>query len=162
MKTIYTFLLLAFVSASAQKPEINKILDNWHKAAAEGNFNGYFGAFTKDAIYIGTEAAENWNMGQFKAFSKPYFDKGKAWDFKAVERNIYLSADGKIAWFDELLDTWMKICRGSGVLVKENGTWKIKHYVLSATVPNDNIEEVVKAKAKIEDAYLEELKKRKR
>jgi hypothetical protein len=29
------------------------------------------------------------------------------------------------AWFDELLDTQMKICRGSGILVKENKQWKI-------------------------------------
>jgi hypothetical protein len=30
----------------------------------------------------------------------------------------------------------MKICRGSGVLVKIDGKWKIKHYVLSMTIPN--------------------------
>ena len=161
MKFLYLFLLTVSISAFAQKPEINKILDDWHKAAAEGNFNAYFGAFTKDAIYIGTDASENWNMDQFKAFSKPYFDKGKAWDFKPVERHIYFSADGKTAWFDELLDTWMKICRGSGALVKEGNTWKIKHYVLSMTVPNDVVEETVKVKAKIEDAYLEKIKSKK-
>jgi hypothetical protein len=32
-----------------------------------------------------------------------------------------------------LLNTQMKICRGSGVLVKIDGEWKIKHYVLSMT-----------------------------
>ena len=53
----------------------------------------------------------------------------------------------------------MKICQGSGVLVKENGVWKIKHYVLSVTVPNDNINEVVKTKAPIEDALIQKLKK---
>lgn len=163
MKTLYTLLLLATVSAYSQKPEINKLLDNWHQAAADGNFNAYFGAMSTDAIYIGTDATENWDMEKFKAFAKPYFDKGKAWDFKALERNIYVSADGKIAWFDELLDTWMKICRGSGVLRKEkNGEWKIVHYVLSITVPNDMIGEAVKTKEKIEDAYIEELKKRKK
>jgi hypothetical protein len=30
----------------------------------------------------------------------------------------------------------MKICRGSGVVVKIDGKWKIKHYVLSMTIPN--------------------------
>ena len=50
-----------------------------------------------------------------------------------------------MAWFDELLDTHMKICRGSGVLVDQgNGQWKIKHYVLSMTVPNENVDEIVK------------------
>jgi hypothetical protein len=42
----------------------------------------------------------------------------------------------KMAWFDEL-STQMKICRGSGVLVKIGNDWKIKHYVLSMTVPNE-------------------------
>lgn len=53
----------------------------------------------------------------------------------------------------------MKICRGSGVLVKENGKWKIKHYVLSMTIPNDNAEEIIKIKAPIEDALMNTLKK---
>lgn len=162
MKSLYFFLLAIAFSASAQKNEINKMLDDWHKAAAEAKFDAYFSALSPDAHYIGTDATEIWDVAQFKAFAKPYFDKGKAWNFKAVQRNIYLSPDGKMAWFDEVLDTWMKACRGSGVLRKEkDGTWKIVHYVLSATVPNDNIDEVVKVKAKIEDAYLKELKKRK-
>jgi hypothetical protein len=37
------------------------------------------------------------------------------------------------------LSTQMKICRGSGVLVKIGNDWKIKHYVLSMTVPNENV-----------------------
>jgi hypothetical protein len=41
----------------------------------------------------------------------------KAWSF-ALERHIYFDKTGKTAWFDELLNTQMKICRGSGVLVK--------------------------------------------
>jgi hypothetical protein len=52
----------------------------------------------------------------------------------------------------------MKICRGSGVLIKEGNTWKIAHYVLSMTVPNDNLDEVVKIKENIENGFLEKLK----
>jgi hypothetical protein len=48
-------------------------------------------------------------------------------------RTSYLFWSIKTAWFDELLNTQMKICRGSGVLVKIDGKWKIKHYVLSMT-----------------------------
>jgi hypothetical protein len=36
----------------------------------------------------------------------------------------------KTAWFDELLNTQMKICRGSGVS-KVGNDWKIKHYVIN-------------------------------
>ena len=142
-----------------QESEINLILNTWHKAAAEVNFNSYFEMMADDAIFIGTDATENWNKPAFIEFAKPYFDKGKAWNFTSLERNIYFSSDKKTAWFDELLNTQMKICRGSGVLVQENGQWKIKHYVLSMTIPNENTDEVVKIKAPIEDAFMNNFKK---
>lgn len=141
-----------------EKEEIENTLNAWHKAAAEAKFDVYFNFLTEDAIFIGTDATENWNKKDFKAFAKPYFDKGRAWDFTALERHIYFDKTGKLAWFDELLNTQMKICRGSGVLVKIGKEWKIKHYVLSMTVPNDNTNEVVKIKAPIEDALIEKLK----
>lgn len=128
------------------KTVINTVLDAWHKAAADADFNVYFSKMTDDAIFIGTDATENWKNKEFKEFSKPYFDKGKAWSFTALERNVFISKYGDIAWFDELLDTQMELCRGSGVLKKENDTWKISHYVLSIAVPNDNVKEVVKLK----------------
>jgi hypothetical protein len=170
MKTLFLSLaVLALVSfdslrynESDEKQEINKTLDAWHKAAAEANFNAYFGTMTDDAIYIGTDPTENWDMNAFKAFAKPYFDRGKAWDFKALERNIYFDKSGKMAWFDELLNTQMKICRGSGVLVKIGKEWKIKHYVLSMTVPNDNTNEVVKIKEGIEDVVIKNLQAKKK
>lgn len=144
-----------------QESEINLILNDWHKAAAEANFNNYFNVLTEDAIYIGTDATENWNKKEFIEFAKPYFDRGRAWNFTALERNIYFSSDMKMAWFDELLNTQMKICRGSGVLIADaNGNWKIKHYVLSMTVPNDNTNEVVKIKSLLEDKEIEKLKNR--
>ncbi len=146
-------------SENKEQEQITIVLDNWHKAAADANAKLYFGALTDDAVFIGTDATENWNKKEFEAFAKPYFDKGKAWDFKPLERHIYLSKDQKTAWFDELLDTWMKVCRGSGVMVKVGNEWKIQHYVLSMTVPNDNTNEVIKIKASIEDAFVQKLKK---
>ncbi|WP_396194637.1 nuclear transport factor 2 family protein [Flavobacterium sp.] len=143
------------------KKNINLLLDTWHKDAAEANFKNYFDALTDDSIFIGTDATENWNKTAFQAFAKPIFDKGKAWNFTALERNIYFSSDKKTAWFDELLDTQMKICRGSGVLVFTNGKWKIKHYVLSMTVPNDNVDQVVEIKAPIEEELINTLKEKK-
>ncbi|EDP96575.1 nuclear transport factor 2 family protein [Kordia algicida OT-1] len=129
-----------------QKTTINSVLDAWHKAAADADFDAYFSKMTDDAIFIGTDATENWQNKEFKEFSKPYFDKGKAWSFTALERNIFISAYGDIAWFDEMLDTQMELCRGSGVLKKEGDTWKISHYVLSIAIPNDNVKEIVKLK----------------
>lgn len=138
----------------SEKQIINSVLDNWHEAAASANFENYFNLMTDDAIFIGTDATENWNKTAFQAYAKPHFDKGKAWSFKAIERNIFFSPNGKTAWFDELLDTQMKICRGSGVLVKVNEKWKIKHYVLSMTIPNDVSKEVIQIKTEIENTLL--------
>lgn len=160
--TIGLFLVLGLFStmAQSQNAENQKIaltLDAWHKAAAQAKFDAYFGLMTNDAIFIGTDAKENWNKTAFQAFAKPYFDKGKAWNFTAIERHIFLDTTGKLAWFDELLSTQMKICRGSGVLVKVGKEWKIKHYVLSMTIPNENVDEVVKIKTPIEDGVMKQL-----
>ena len=160
-------IVLLFVSCTActavkptteAKASVNELLDSWHQAAAQADYTTYFGYMTEDAIFIGTDATENWNKKAFQAFAKPYFDRGKAWNFTAMERNVYFSKDGTMAWFDELLNTQMKICRGSGVLIKVNHVWKIKHYVLSMTIPNDHTDEVVKIKAPIEDALMSKLK----
>lgn len=164
MKKVFLIILFALFSTSINaqdkdKAQIDSTLDNWHKAATEANFVNYFDALTDDSIFIGTDATENWTKPAFQAFAKPYFDKGKAWSFTSLERHIYFSTDKKMAWFDELLNTQMKICRGSGVLVFINGKWKIKHYVLSMTIPNDNVDEVVKIKAPIEDDLIAKLKK---
>jgi ketosteroid isomerase-like protein len=148
------------VNSEKEKVKINSVLDNWHKAAAEAKFDFYFNLITSDAVFIGTDATENWNKAQFQAFAKPFFDRGKAWNFTAVERHIYFDKSGQTAWFDELLSTQMKICRGSGVLVKVGNDWKIQHYVLSMTIPNDNSNEVVKIKSPIENALLEKLGKK--
>jgi SnoaL-like domain len=145
-------------STESDKKAIETTLDSWHKAAARAQFETYFSFMTSDAVFIGTDATENWKNQAFKEFSKPYFDKGKAWNFTALERNIYIGKDNKTAWFDELLDTQMKICRGSGVLIKTGSEWKIKHYVLSMTIPNDNVDEVIKIKEKLENPLIEKLK----
>lgn len=159
-KTILFLIIITFISCDTekarkkvekfrlekQKTTINTVLDAWHKAAADADFEAYFSKMTDDAIFIGTDATENWKNKEFKEFSKPYFDRGKAWSFTALERNIFISAYGDIAWFDEMLDTQMELCRGSGVLKKEGDTWKISHYVLSIAIPNDNVKEVVKLK----------------
>lgn len=146
------------ISIKEIETNINTTLDNWHKAATEANFDNYFNLMTDDGVFIGTDATENWQNDAFKSFSKPYFDKGKAWSFTTVDRNIYVYDNHKIAWFDELLDTQMKLCRGSGILKLENNQWKVAHYVLSITIPNENVTEVVKLKTSFDSVYIKKLK----
>lgn len=163
MKKSILLLLFITVFANAQNTEKEKIsqtLDAWHKAAADIKFDTYFNLMADDAIFIGTDATENWTKPDFKVWAKPFFDKGKTWNFTALERHIFFDKTGKTAWFDELLNTQMKICRGSGVLVKIGKEWKIQHYVLSMTIPNDEVDAVIKIKAPIEDALIHKFQKK--
>ncbi len=144
-------------SQTVSKEEINKVLEDWHAAAAQANFEEYFGLMSGDGIFIGTDATENWQNKEFREFAKPYFDKGKAWSFTTLDRNIYASENGKIAWFDELLNTQMGICRGSGVLEKIQNTWKIKHYVLSIAIPNENVDEITQIKKEFDSTLISKL-----
>jgi ketosteroid isomerase-like protein len=154
--------MVAFAHAPADRPndrkQIGAMLDTWHAAAAKADFNGYFKLMADNSVFIGTDATENWNKKAFMAFAKPYFDRGRAWSFTALERHIFFDASGKTAWFDELLNTQMKICRGSGVVTKEKDGWKIRHYVLSMTIPNDLVDKVVPMKAPAEDSIINKLK----
>ena len=140
------FYIQSSIAQETEKQEIHIHLEKWHKAASDANFSEYFGLMTATSIFIGTDPTENWSYEEFKTFAKPYFDKGKAWSFTTLERNIFLNNSKNIAWFDELLDTQMGICRGSGVVVIEAGTWKIQHYVLSIAIPNKNVKEITALK----------------
>lgn len=170
MKQLILILSLVFLFACTKndkneidketiKKELNIILTNWHKAATDANFKNYFNALDTTSFYIGTAAEEIWSKEQFATFSKPYFDSRKAWDFKTLERNIYVNETGNFAWFDELLNTWMGTCRGSGVLEKKNNSWKIKQYVLSVPIPNDDINAVINIKKKNDSIFLKKYKK---
>ena len=157
------FFLLLGCSSQLQKIEnnnlkINATLDSWHNAATNAQFDLYFSYMSKNGVFIGTDATENWQNDAFRVFSKPFFDKGKAWNFKVLKRNIYFNKERNTAWFDELLDTWMKVCRGSGVLIKVGNEWKIQHYVLSMTIPNDVTNEAIKIKSPLENPLIEKLK----
>jgi len=125
---------------NAQK-DINQLLDAWHAAAATADEDIFFGSMTADGIYIGTDATERWLRDELKEWSKEYFEGDSAWDFTPLNREVYLDADGEIAWFEESLDTWMGECRASGVLTQTKEGWKIKHYHLSVTIPNDNVDQ---------------------
>lgn len=159
---LFFIVMLATVFSWSQETAEKKIdntLNAWHKAAADANFDAYFGLMTKDGVFIGTDATENWQNNEFKAYAKPHFDKGKAWRFTTMERNVYLNESQDFAWFDELLDTQMKICRGSGVLKKIGGEWKIVHYVLSIAVPNEYVGELIALKKEKDSVLLSRLSK---
>jgi hypothetical protein len=146
LKYWVTVLFLAWGTLAARSQQNNSIhafINQWHKAAADADSIVFFRSMAANSIYIGTDATERWTKAEFVSFAKPYFHKGKAWDFKPYDRDIHVSPDGRYVWFSELLSTWMGVCRGSGVLVQTPAGWKIEQYHLSVTVPNGLINDFI-------------------
>lgn len=144
---IVAFAFLPLLS-NAQQEALDLQIDNWHQAASNANFEGYFGQMDPSFIFLGTAPGERWKKEEFASFSKPYFDRGRVWDFKASNRMWMFSENGKMAWFDEDLATWMRGCRGNGILVKKKGEWKLVYYNLTVLIENEKIQEFIELRDK--------------
>jgi hypothetical protein len=119
---------------------IDSTLNELHDAAAKADGRRYFSLFTDDGVFIGTDASERWTLKQFRAYAEARFSKGTGWIYKPRSRHIVIAnvACKCVAWFDELLDSKnYGTSRGTGVLVKKNGSWKIAQYALTYPIPND-------------------------
>jgi ketosteroid isomerase-like protein len=125
------------VNKEPLEKEARAVLDDFHAAAAAADGARYFGHFAKDGVFLGTDATERWTVDAFKAYAKPHFDAGKGWTYTPTERHVDVDAEGRYAWFDELLENAkLGVCRGSGVLRREGGEWKVVQYNLTIPVPN--------------------------
>lgn len=151
IRYILPAILLCFLAASApvraEEPDadlrlrVAAFLDEWHDDAAHARMR-YFDKIAPDGVYIGTDKSERWVRDDFKRWAKPYFDKGKAWEFHAFKRNIAFTPDQHLVWFDEQLNTQMGICQASGVIENGRDGLHIEHYQLSLTVPNALVEHI--------------------
>jgi ketosteroid isomerase-like protein len=136
--------VLRELGVPARKASIDRVLDDWHQAAADADERRYFGHAAPEFVFLGTDATERWDLAAFRAFAHPYFAKGKAWTFVPRQRNVIVAPRGDVAWFDEKLDSASYgECRGSGVVRKVGGAWKIAHYNLTIPIPNALAKKVV-------------------
>ncbi len=165
MKTAFTILVIILMAQplviqaqEEDRAEVGQLLDHWHKAASEADFETYFSLMAPESVFLGTDASEYWDYESFKSFSRPYFESGKAWNFTPVERHIYFGAEPDMSWFDELLETQMGLCRGSGVLRKGPDGWKIYQYVLSIAVPNEQVDSLLQMKGEHDRALVREMR----
>ena len=117
---------------------VHTVMNTFHRAASEADFDTYMGLFTEDGVFLGTDATERWTTEEFAAFTRPYFERGRGWTYVPTERWVSLSPDGTVAWFDERLENaGLGDTRGSGVLVLLDGRWRVAQYNLTIPVPND-------------------------
>lgn len=128
---------LSALQGTPETQAVSQVLDDWHLAAAQADGSRYFGHLAEDAVFLGTDGTERWSKPAFEAFAQPFFAKGRAWRFRATRRTVQLLAKGQVAVIEEDLDTPnLGPARGSGVLEKRKGTWKIVQYNLSVPIPN--------------------------
>ncbi len=129
---------------SLERFRVARVLEDFHAAASEADGQRYFDHFAPSAIFMGTDGSERWNLEAFHAFADPYFSEGKGWTYTALERSVFLSPDGNFAWFDESLNNASYgDVRGSGVLLRQKGRWKIVQYNLSIPLPNDLTKSII-------------------
>jgi len=136
-------LVLALTSGCATHPAtdrrpIDQTLDAWHTAASQADAAVYFGLLSEDAIFLGTDASERWTKAEFVAYAAPYFAQGRGWTYRPRDRHVQFTADGHLAWIDELLDSdKYGELRGTGVLRRDLSSWRIVHYSMSFPLPNE-------------------------
>ena len=136
-----TLLIAATASpahAATPAQQIAAVLDQLHATAAKADGPAYFALYTPDAVFIGTDVTERWDLPAFKAFAEPYFSQGKGWTYVPRVRHITIAPCRCVAWFDEVLNSQSYgTVRGSGALVLTAEGWKVSQYVLSIPIPND-------------------------
>jgi uncharacterized protein (TIGR02246 family) len=144
-------LLLILLAANCVTPpetpdsaDVNAVLDALHAAASRADGDRYFALFAPDAVFIGTDATERWSVDDFRTYAGPLFAQGRGWTYSVLERHVRRDTSGAVAWFDERLEnSAYGETRGSGVLRRIEGAWRIEQYVLSFAIPNGVAKSVV-------------------
>lgn len=114
---------------------INRVLDSYHESASKADWDTYFGLMSDDSVFIGTDILERWPKEAFREYSS---GRRNGWSYIPEERHINLTPDGNSAWFDEVLNSEKYgSSRGTGVLIKTRGGWKISQYHLTFPIPNE-------------------------
>ncbi len=125
-------------TAPAGVAAVAAVLDDFHDAASKGDGVRYFSHFAPGAVFFGTDATERWTLSEFRAYALERFEAGTSWTYHPRDRHVFLSADRRTAWFDEVVvNDKYGACRGTGVLVDIDGHWRIAQYNLTIPIPND-------------------------
>ncbi|MEH6710134.1 MAG: nuclear transport factor 2 family protein [Paraglaciecola polaris] len=144
-------LFCSFNALAQTKTEaVNQVLDGLHEAASQADLNAYLNSFTDTGVFMGTDDWERWSRPEtLDKYVTERFAGGTGWTYTSVERNVNFSNEQNIAWFDEITVSkkWGRF-RGTGVLINDNGSWKIAHYAMSVLVPNEAWEKVAEINIK--------------
>lgn len=124
----------AQAQSDADNRAINAVLDEFHEAAAQADWERYFALMSEDGVFLGTDASERWPKPVFQRYAA----QSSGWVYYPQERHINLTPDGNSAWFDELLESVnYGSSRGTGILIKTPAGWRIAQYHLTFPIPNE-------------------------
>jgi hypothetical protein len=127
----------------AAERDVAHELDDFHDAAAHADEPRYFAHFAPDAVFLGTDVTERWDVTAFRAYAHARFAQGKGWTYHRLRRAITFAPGGAVAWFDEdLRGERVGPTRGAGVLIRAGERWLIASYDLSITIPNERFDAV--------------------
>ncbi|MCG8413270.1 MAG: nuclear transport factor 2 family protein [Pseudomonadales bacterium] len=143
MKKLLPVLMFVFspfaIAQGSDELAVAAVLDQYHQAAAAGDWEVYFDLMSEDGVFLGTDAGERWPKEVFRE----YAGNRSGWLYTPRERNINFTPDGNTAWFDEILDSASYgTSRGTGVLIRTAAGWKISQYHLTFPIPNALAREV--------------------
>ena len=136
--------LVSSHQAENDEAAVMSVLDQLHDAASKADGDRYFSLFAANAIFIGTDATERWPIDEFRSYAMKRFETGTGWTYHVRERHVYVDDDANTAFFDSVLhNDKYGGCRGTGVLIKLGGAWKIVQYNLTIPIPNELALDVV-------------------
>jgi hypothetical protein len=142
-------------SVQGEARRVDTVLNDLHDAASKADGARYFALFEADGVFLGTDATERWTTPEFRSYAQARFDTGQGWTYTPTSRHVFVSRDGRTAWFDEMLhNAKYGECRGSGVLTQRDNTWRIAQYNLSVPVPNDllpTVADMIRAQSRTAD-----------
>ncbi|MEM9208968.1 MAG: nuclear transport factor 2 family protein [Pseudomonadota bacterium] len=150
LQPISLFVLCCVLSAGAHADDasrqaVDAVLDDFHAAAAAGDRDRYLGLMTENGVFLGTDEWERWPKDpDFTDYVSGRFSDGGGWTYRSVDRNVDVSPAGDVAWFDEVVfsETNGRF-RGTGVLLRRDGQWRIAHYAMSFLIFNEDWPAVV-------------------
>jgi len=130
------------------RDELSLLIRDWYYAASEGHVEQFLKFFVQDGRtgYFGTDPSEIWyGFDQIKANLEENFRTYGKWSI--MSKHLVVHQVGDMAVFTDEVELSARFressiaedARMSGVLVHENGEWKILQAHFSFGIPNSEL-----------------------
>ena len=130
------------------KDELSLLIRDWYYAASEGQVESFLNFFLQNesTVYIGTDPHEIWyGFNQIKESIEENFRTYGKWT--VMSKNLQVHRAGDAAFFSDEVELSARYggssiaedARMSGVLVLQEGKWRIAQVHFSFGIPNHDL-----------------------